>query len=107
MVYFEKEKEIIISFFIFSKETFINFIKRDDGRVDLGVCADKIFKKYRAYHPWPGIWTILRIKNQELRVKLIDLELADGKLKINKLQPEGKKPMTMAEFERGYGPLTT
>lgn len=102
------------------KATFTKLIKRDDGRVDLKNDPKEIWRKYRAYDPWPGIWTVLSDKRQgtsdnghgqsnkaqETRIKLLDVELIDGKIKINKLQPEGKKPMTAAEFERGYGPLT-
>lgn len=77
-------------------------ITREDGRVDLSNDPKEIWRKFRAYHPWPGIWTSLRIKNKELRIKLLDIELANGKIKINKLQPEGKNPMTIDEFARGY-----
>lgn len=87
------------------KATFTKLISREDGRVELNLPAEEIYRRYRAYDPWPGIWTVLRIKNQELRIKLLDIEFIDGKLKINKLQPEGKKPMTMEEFERGYGKI--
>lgn len=87
------------------KATFTKLITREDGFVDLKMPAEEIFRRYRAYDPWPGVWTAVRIKNQELRIKILDVELKGGKIKINKLQPEGKKPMTLEEFERGYGKI--
>lgn len=95
------------------KATFTKLIKREDGFIDLEMPPEEIFRRWRAYDPWPGIWTTIRIKNprtrtssvqgrQESRIKILDIELVDEKIKINKLQPEGKKPMTLAEFERGY-----
>ncbi len=84
------------------KATFTKLIKRNDGRVDLKDNPEEIWRKFRAYHPWPGVWTTMRIKNKELRIKILDIEFIDGKIKIKKLQPEGKKPMMMEEFERGY-----
>lgn len=87
------------------KATFTKLIKREDGFIDLEMPPEEIYRHYRAYDPWPGVWTTIRIKNQELRIKILDIELVDEKIKINKLQPEGKKPMTMEEFERGYGKI--
>lgn len=85
------------------KAIFTKLIKREDGFIDLKMPPEEIYRRYRAYDPWPGIWVELRIKNKELRIKLLDVELVNGKIKINRLQPEGKKPMAMEEFERGYG----
>lgn len=84
------------------KATFTKLISREDGRIDLKDNPAEIWRKFRAYSPWPGVWTIIRIKNQEVRIKLLDIEFTDGKIRINKLQPEGKKPMSAEEFERGY-----
>lgn len=95
-------EEIVLEEQEHDKATFTKLIKREDGFVDLTMPAEEIFRLYRAYHPWPGIWTILRIKNKELRIKLLDVEFLNGKLKITNLQPEGKKPMGMEEFTRGY-----
>lgn len=95
-----------------NKATFTKLIKREDGFIDLEMPPEEIYRRYRAYDPWPGIWTTIRInhreagshsrENQELRIKILDIELVDEKIKINRIQPEGKKPMTMEEFERGY-----
>ncbi len=67
----------------------IGFIKGDEP-------AEIIERKIRAYMPWPGCYTIIKHAGKELRVKLLPNQM---------VQPEGKKPMPLAEFERGYGKL--
>ncbi len=53
--------------------------------------AIEIEKKIRALNPEPGIWTLRDGK----RIKLLEAEIIDGKLKITKLQVEGKKPQNI------------
>jgi methionyl-tRNA formyltransferase len=47
----------------------------------------------RAFYPWPGVWTTIRIMNQELRIKF---------LPNKQVQIEGKKPVDVETFIRGY-----
>lgn len=61
--------------------------------------AAKIDRKIRALNPEPGAWTYakaltnrhMRI-NENKRVKLLEAEIKDGKLKLKKIQIEGKNP---------------
>ncbi len=72
-----------------SQATYTKKFITEDGRVDLG--KDKpinIERKIRALNPEPGVWTIIDGK----RTKLLEAELIDEKLKITKIQVEGKKP---------------
>ena len=50
--------------------------------------AKKITRKIRALNPEPGTWTIINGK----RTKILEAELSEGKLKLKKIQTEGKKP---------------
>ncbi|GIW61995.1 MAG: hypothetical protein KatS3mg089_0847 [Patescibacteria group bacterium] len=52
----------------------------------------------RAYYPWPTVWTTLKIKEKEVRIKF---------LPDYKLQVEGGKPLTLKEFLNGYPELKT
>ena len=80
----------------------------------------------RALNPWPGAFSNFRFKNLDLRIKLLkvsneilkinkynpgeffihenDLAVQCGQdaLVVEKIQPEGKKPMTGKEFIQGY-----
>jgi len=71
-------------------------LTRQDGLIDLSSSKLKIRDlklKIRAYYPWPGVWTEIKIKDKRLRIKL---------LPENKIQVEGKKPVSYKDFLNGY-----
>lgn len=49
---------------------------------------ESIIRKIHALNPEPGTWTILN----EKRTKILEAEIIEGKLKLKKIQIEGKKP---------------
>ena len=82
--------------------TFTKKFTTEDGRVDAHDLeaaltgedrkkAVRIERKIRALNPEPGAWTIQNGK----RVKLLFAEIENGKLKLKKIQTEGKKPITL------------
>lgn len=98
-------------------------IKKEMGRIDFSGDAACIERKIRAFNPWPGAFTTLKGKG----LKIWDADVADesskeaaageivsvskdsfvvncgeGGLKINELQPEGKKRMKTGDFLLGY-----
>ncbi len=81
----------------------------EDGYVDLRKDEPAVIeRKIRALNPDPGVWTLanpaqiaspVQTKNfseNEKRVKLLEAELVDGKLKLTKIQVEGKKPRNIS-----------
>lgn len=98
-------------------------VKKADGDVDFTrETADEIFKKWRAYQPWPGLTAVLK----NVRLKLIEMRptaerrtiaeagscvyahdrlfvvAADGGvLEVLTVQPEGKRAMAADEWWRG------
>jgi methionyl-tRNA formyltransferase len=113
-----------------SRATYTKIIKKEDGKIDWKKPAEEIERKIRAFDPWPGAFTRFKIK--DLRFTTFKILKADvleqtkngpfgepgktflapddkiavqtGKdfLIIEKLQQEGKKPMTSEEFLRGH-----
>ena len=83
------------------KATFTKLLNRDDGYIEYGALkkainkgeakAIEIERKIRAYHPWPGTFTVL--ENQK-RMKIIKAHLENKKLVLEEIQLEGKKPVT-------------
>jgi methionyl-tRNA formyltransferase len=95
-------------------------LKKEDGVVDWDLTAVEIRNRVRGLSPWPGAYSFLDHKI----VKILASEAVDGTgepgllyekdknvleagtgrglLRILSLQPEGKKPMTAAEFLRGH-----
>mgnify|MGYP001612774047 FL=1 len=53
--------------------------------------AQSIDRKIRALNPEPGVWTMKDGK----RMKLLEAEIADGRLRLKRIQIEGKKPQAM------------
>lgn len=81
-----------------NKATFTKPLTREDGFINLSAMNHELLtielaKMIRAYFPWPGTWTKLRIANRELRIKF---------LPDKKIQVEGKKPVDIETFKRGY-----
>lgn len=67
------------------------FIKPEDlkeAQNDDGEIANKIERKIRALNPEPGVFTYINDK----RTKLLEAKIIEGKLKLTKIQVEGKKP---------------
>lgn len=81
-----------------SKATFTNLLKRQDGYIDLEnpPSSEKLEKMIRAYYPWPGVWTRVKLKTQNKKLKTIKF------LPNEKIQVEGKNPMTIKDFFNGY-----
>lgn len=67
--------------------------KTDDAYVDLEK-DDHILieRKIRALNSEPGVWTLQQVQGKPKRVKLLDAELSEGKLKLKIIQIEGEKP---------------
>jgi methionyl-tRNA formyltransferase len=61
-----------------------------------------LFAFYLSLFPWPGIWTSIKIQNINKRLKILKLHLSREKIIIDKVQLEGKKPVSWKEFSRAY-----
>jgi methionyl-tRNA formyltransferase len=79
-----------------SKATFTKYMQKSDGYIDISNIEPKeIDRKIRAYFPWPGVWTQLRLSSA-------------GQGKIIKFLPnkiikvEGKREMSYKDFLNGY-----
>lgn len=66
-----------------------------------------VFRMLRAFTPWPGVWTKIRIKNYESRImekrlKILKAHNENTHLVLDEVQLEGKKPVSWEEFKRYY-----
>ncbi|MEK7542564.1 MAG: methionyl-tRNA formyltransferase [Patescibacteria group bacterium] len=73
-------------------------LSREDGHIDWNQSAEYIERQVRAFTPWPGAFTFWKGE----RVKILKAHLAQGKLVVDELQLEGKKPTTLREFLLGH-----
>lgn len=112
-----------------SQATYSGMITKDAGFIDWNESAESIWRKSRAYHPWPGIHTswkgkvlkVIEVKplqtaregmpgtvielagNPETRIGVIT---GSGVLGVSTLQLEGRKSVNSAEFYRGQRDFT-
>jgi len=108
-------------------------LEKDSGRMDWSQPAVVLERFVRAMTPWPGAWTSVSLPDgsQTMRVRVASAALSaccqaagqgvglaggageaavinvgcgdGGLLAVKGLQPEGKRPMSAAEFLRGAG----
>ena len=108
-----------------SQATYCRLIRKSDGVIDFTGAAGHLERKVRAYHPWPGAFTVLPLSSGgSERATLTRVEVAGGdgepgevigaeggrleiacgvgSLRVLDLRPAGKRAMTAAEFLRGH-----
>jgi len=89
-----------------AEATFTKKFENRDGYVDLEKDDPVIIeKKVRALNPEPGVWTIITAETASLirankkiigkRMKILEAEVINNKLKLKKIQFEGGKPQTL------------
>lgn len=97
-------------------------LSREDGKIDWQLPAEEIWRRGRAYHPWPGIYTFWKGKLLKILEGIPDgyaglespgtvvaddaqepgVVTGDGALRIRRLQMEGRRATTGGEFLKGY-----
>lgn len=73
--------------------TFCKKLTKEDGFIDWSIIHNSKFiiqtyNRYRAYYPWPGLWTI----NNGRRMKILKCHIDKDKLVLDVVQFEGEKP---------------
>ena len=100
-------------------------LEKSSGQIDWSNNAVSIERLVRAMTPWPGAWTRVSSPDRKFsqRIRIAEADLAadgathpptqaqeltavcgdGGVLAITRIQPEGKREMSVAEFLRGAG----
>jgi methionyl-tRNA formyltransferase len=114
-----------------SRVTYVTKLDKTSGQIDWNKDAAYLDRFIRAMNPWPGAWTRVTALDgsQALRVRVARatpessssgaagesrlegvgdaasflVACAAGSLRIQSVQPEGKREMSVAEFVRGSG----
>lgn len=111
-----------------SLATLCQLIKREDGLVDWNDTAENICNKFRAFQPWPGVYTFWENNGSPKRIKLVKISLETcpplagkyqigeifkfqdsivvqtgaGLIILKELQMEGKNSALIKNFLNGY-----
>jgi methionyl-tRNA formyltransferase len=103
-----------------SSATLTRLLRREDGRLDPGKPAAELERQIRAYQPWPGsflehegarlkVWAA-SVLAQDVAVEpgtviltegTLGLGTVEGVLRLDEVQPAGKRRMSGAEYRRG------
>jgi methionyl-tRNA formyltransferase len=104
------------------RATFAPILKREDGQIDFVLDAFQIERRVRGFQPWPGAYTLLDgkrliiwaadgvgegglgIRGEVLEANGDRLAVSAGDgtvLRIEELQPEGKRRMSVRDFLNG------
>lgn len=106
--------------------SYVPKLVRADGRLDWSQPAVALERRIRAYHPWPGTFTVAVEDGTDRRLKIypptvvVDRVMAPGQivneggrfivgcgtgaLELTCVQPDGAKRMTGADYLRGRNP---
>jgi methionyl-tRNA formyltransferase len=106
-----------------AESTYFGQVKKEDGEIDWKLPAVEIWRRVRAYYPWPGCFTSWQGKQLKIneasclpgdgskepgRVVALPKEqgdlgitTGDGILVVKNIQYAGKRAMTASEFLRG------
>lgn len=110
-----------------SNASLCQLIDREDGHIIWEEEAEKIYNRYRALSPWPGIFSFWKNEEKMVRIKLQKISLAKnnpesekisgkifsidnqiaiqtlkGAIILEEVQLEGKKPVNIKDFINGY-----
>jgi len=92
-----------------SKATFTKKVTKADGLIDLNDGAITNWRKFRAYIGFPSTYFFVplsqlsevrppKVEKRQIRVKITNAELKNGKFIIKKVIPEGKKEIDYKNF---------
>ena len=105
-----------------TKATYFGQVKKEDGEIDWKSPAIEIWRRVRAFYPWPGSYTYWKGKHLKINqaavlpggshkeaglvislpgTEAIGVVTGDAILELLNIQYAGKKAMTAAEFSRG------
>ena len=106
-----------------AEASYFGQVKKEDGEIDWKKPAVEIWRRVRAYYPWPGCFTSWRGKQLKINEAVVlpgkgvsepgsvvslpgeaaglGIVTGDGILGVWRIQYEGKRDMAAAEFLRG------
>lgn len=108
-----------------AKATYTRMISKEDGLMHWKESSSSVYNKYRAYFPWPGIYSFWEKDGKRLKLNLtkisasnihasfapgtvfvnqknIFVKCEDGAIQIHRLQLESKKETDISDFINGH-----
>lgn len=83
------------------KATYTKKMTKGSGQIYLDDDPVRMYRKIRAFDIWPRAYFTTVRNERETRVTVTEAHLADNKLVLDRVIPEGKKEMVYEDFLRG------
>ncbi len=78
--------------------TVSKLMQRQDGELTVELSPRELWNRFRAFQPWPGLFFMASGR----RYKITAAKWEADRFVCTAIQPEGKRPLSLAEFKRGY-----
>lgn len=89
-----------------SHATHCGKMSKEDGAISLSDVGIENYRKFRAYVPWPGIFTFFERNGKTIRTIITKCHMEGSKFVIDAVKPEGKDEMPYKDFlQSGAQPL--
>ncbi len=82
------------------KATYTKKITKSDGEIRLTDDPVELYKKYRAYYGWPGLFFFEQVTDKKTRVIIKKARFENGQFIIERVLPEGKKEINYNDYSR-------
>lgn len=73
-------------------------MSKEDGEIHLSDTGIDTYRKFRAYVPWPGIYTFFTRNGKTIRTIITKAHMEGSKFVIDSVKPEGKGEMPYKDF---------
>jgi methionyl-tRNA formyltransferase len=102
--------------------TYAHKLEKDEARLDFRLGADELYRKLRAFQPWPGVEAL--VEGERMRIhdarplpldhkqapgsvlafskSGLDIACGQGALRLLRVQREGGKPISIADLVNAY-----
>jgi methionyl-tRNA formyltransferase len=81
-----------------SQKSICKKIKKEHGLITLTEPDEILYRKYRAYFGWPGLYFFEMKHDRQMRIKIGKAHIQDGKFIIDTVIPEGKNQMKYSDY---------
>lgn len=84
------------------KATYTKKMTSGSGQIYLDDDPVRMYRKIRAFDIWPRAYFITERSDRDIRVVVTEAHIANDKLVLDRVIPEGKKEMSYEDFLRGH-----
>lgn len=89
-----------------TEASFTKKITKSNAKIELQEDPKKLWAKWRAYYPWPGMYFEIEHAGKQMRVKInmatFENNNSGGEFKILRVTPEGKHEISYEDFKNNY-----